>query len=150
MTLSICTSTILNKKKNCKCNLISGMGKVVHNKIENCATIKKENGRNLLHLCISYGLLYCDSPTSGFPTLQWAQCVTKSLQVILQTQCAGATQKTAMNVIEEIKRINEIELSKGITNTNASWHCKYANSAWIYIGNIPHNLTEGNVFFFYL
>jgi RNA-binding motif X-linked protein 2 len=48
-----------------------------------------------------------------------------------------------MNVIEEIKRINEIELSKGITNTNASWHCKYANSAWIYIGNIPHNLTEG-------
>lgn len=51
----------------------------------------------------------------------------------------------AMNVIEEIKRINELELSKGITNTSASWHSKYANSAWIYIGNIPNTLTEGDV-----
>mmetsp|Transcript_6088 Transcript_6088/g.8889 ORF Transcript_6088/g.8889 Transcript_6088/m.8889 type:complete len:237 (-) Transcript_6088:415-1125(-) len=50
-----------------------------------------------------------------------------------------------MNVIEEIKRINETELSKGLTNTAASWHSKYANSAWLYIGNIPNTLTEGDV-----
>lgn len=50
-----------------------------------------------------------------------------------------------MNVIEEIKRINEVELQQGLVNTSASWHCKYANSAWIYLGNLPHELTEGDV-----
>lgn len=50
-----------------------------------------------------------------------------------------------MNVIQEINRINEKELEQGITNTSASWHAKYSSSAWIYIGNLPIQLTEGDV-----
>jgi RNA-binding motif X-linked protein 2 len=50
-----------------------------------------------------------------------------------------------MNVISEIQRINDLELTKGITHTSASWHTKYKDSAWINIGNLPLNLTEGDV-----
>jgi RNA-binding motif protein, X-linked 2 len=50
-----------------------------------------------------------------------------------------------MNVIAEIQRINEYELEKGLVGTAASWHAKYADSAWVYVGNLPLNLTEGDV-----
>lgn len=50
-----------------------------------------------------------------------------------------------MNVISEIQRINALELSRGLTHTPASWHTKYASSAWINIGGLPLNLTEGDV-----
>jgi RNA-binding motif X-linked protein 2 len=50
-----------------------------------------------------------------------------------------------MNVIQEIKRINKRELELGLVNTPASWHTKYQNAAWVYIGNVPHELTEGDV-----
>lgn len=50
-----------------------------------------------------------------------------------------------MNVIQEIQRINKAELQKGLTNTPASWHAKYANSAWVYAGGLPTQLTEGDI-----
>lgn len=50
-----------------------------------------------------------------------------------------------MNVIAEIQRINNLELEKGLTHTSASWHTKYRDSAWVYAGNLPLNLTEGDV-----
>lgn len=50
-----------------------------------------------------------------------------------------------MNVINEIQRINDLELEKGLTYTSASWHTKYRDSAWVYAGNLPLNLTEGDV-----
>ena len=50
-----------------------------------------------------------------------------------------------MNVISEIQRINQLELSKGLTHTSASWHTKYANSAWINVGSLPLHLTEGDI-----
>ena len=50
-----------------------------------------------------------------------------------------------MNVISEIQRINAVELSSGLTHTSASWHTKYASSAWINVGSLPLNLTEGDV-----
>mmetsp|Transcript_18860 Transcript_18860/g.27891 ORF Transcript_18860/g.27891 Transcript_18860/m.27891 type:complete len:240 (-) Transcript_18860:292-1011(-) len=49
------------------------------------------------------------------------------------------------NVVAEVKRINELELEKGIVGTSASWHAKYEKSAWVYVGNLPTNLTEGDV-----
>ena len=57
----------------------------------------------------------------------------------------GTRLSEKMNVIQEINRINEKELEQGITNTSASWHAKYSSSAWIYIGNLPIQLTEGDV-----
>jgi len=53
-----------------------------------------------------------------------------------------------MNVINEIQRINEIELERGLVNTSASWHTKYSKSAWCYAGNLPLELSEGDVLCF--
>lgn len=50
-----------------------------------------------------------------------------------------------MNVIAEIQRINAAELANGSVGTSASWHTKYADSAWCYVGNMPVALTEGDV-----
>lgn len=53
-----------------------------------------------------------------------------------------------MNVIQEINRINQTELQNGTVNTPASWHAKYSNSAWVYIGNLSHQLSEGDIISF--
>ncbi|KAL3798713.1 hypothetical protein HJC23_004464 [Cyclotella cryptica] len=50
-----------------------------------------------------------------------------------------------MNVVNEIQRINDLELSQGLAFTPASWHTQYKESAWIHIGNLPNHLTEGDV-----
>ena len=50
-----------------------------------------------------------------------------------------------MNVVNEITRINDLELEQGLTHTAGSWHGKYRDSAWVYAGNLPHALTEGDV-----
>jgi len=50
-----------------------------------------------------------------------------------------------MNVIKEIDRINKAELANGSVNTPASWHVKYAESAWVYAGNLPVQLSEGDI-----
>lgn len=49
-----------------------------------------------------------------------------------------------MNQIREVQRINQEELSRGIAGTAASWHAKYASSAWIFAGNLDYTLTEGD------
>ena len=50
-----------------------------------------------------------------------------------------------MNVVREIERINEQELQHGVSGTKASWHYKYRASAWVYVGGLPYELTEGDV-----
>ena len=51
-----------------------------------------------------------------------------------------------MNVIKEIERINARELEAGIVGgMPGSWHEKYKDSAWVYIGGLPYELTEGDV-----
>jgi RNA-binding motif protein, X-linked 2 len=50
-----------------------------------------------------------------------------------------------MNTIRNTIQINEEELQRGIAGTSASWHAKYEKSAWIYVGNLDHTLTEGDV-----
>lgn len=50
-----------------------------------------------------------------------------------------------MNVINEILRINNLELERGLTYTSGSWHSQYRDSSWVYAGNLPLNLTEGDV-----
>ena len=49
-----------------------------------------------------------------------------------------------MNQVLEIKRINERELKEGIS-ASASWHAEYGGSAWVFVGNLPRALTEGDV-----
>ncbi|GAA6005130.1 hypothetical protein JCM11491_002587 [Sporobolomyces phaffii] len=47
-----------------------------------------------------------------------------------------------MNQIQQIQRINQQELDSGAT---ASWHDQYKDSAYINVGGLPFNLTEGDV-----
>lgn len=49
-----------------------------------------------------------------------------------------------MNVIKEINRINQREASLNVSE-EASWHAKYKDSAYIYVGGLPFDLTEGDV-----
>jgi RNA-binding motif X-linked protein 2 len=48
-----------------------------------------------------------------------------------------------MNVVKFINRINDRELSSGLTDH--SWHDEYKDSAYIFVGNLDYELTEGDV-----
>lgn len=51
-----------------------------------------------------------------------------------------------MNVIQEIQRINERELALGIFGgSGKSWHDEYKNSAWVHVGGVPYELSEGDI-----
>ena len=44
-----------------------------------------------------------------------------------------------------IVAINEDELSKGIAGTKNSWHRKFEDQAWIFIGGLSTELSEGDI-----
>ena len=49
-----------------------------------------------------------------------------------------------MNSIRAIQKLNKRELDEGI-NPEASWHTDYRDTAFIYIGGLPFELSEGDV-----
>ncbi|KAI8909277.1 hypothetical protein DFJ77DRAFT_116648 [Powellomyces hirtus] len=49
-----------------------------------------------------------------------------------------------MNVIKEIDRLNTSELFRNVKDT-ASWHAQYNESAYVYVGGLPYQLTEGDL-----
>ena len=52
-----------------------------------------------------------------------------------------------MNVIKEIERINANEFASGIIGgiVKGSWHEKYRDSAWVYVGGMTFELSEGDI-----
>ncbi|KAF9559673.1 hypothetical protein CPC08DRAFT_508041 [Agrocybe pediades] len=48
-----------------------------------------------------------------------------------------------MNVVKEINKINQAELDLGLSG--ASWHDEYKDSAYIFVGGLSFDLTEGDV-----
>ncbi|KAJ7771044.1 hypothetical protein DFH07DRAFT_239456 [Mycena maculata] len=48
-----------------------------------------------------------------------------------------------MNVVKEINKINQLELDLGVSG--ASWHDEYKDSAYVFVGGLPFDLTEGDV-----
>ncbi|KAJ7055017.1 hypothetical protein C8F01DRAFT_1160722 [Mycena amicta] len=48
-----------------------------------------------------------------------------------------------MNVVREINKINQAELDFGASG--ASWHDEYKDSAYIFVGGLHFDLTEGDV-----
>ncbi|KAF8897892.1 hypothetical protein BD779DRAFT_1796454 [Infundibulicybe gibba] len=48
-----------------------------------------------------------------------------------------------MNVVKEINKINQLELDLGVSG--ASWHDEYKDSAYIFVGGLHFELTEGDV-----
>ncbi|KAL8642927.1 MAG: hypothetical protein Q9226_008446 [Calogaya cf. arnoldii] len=49
-----------------------------------------------------------------------------------------------MNGIREIQRLNKLEIENGVA-PEASWHRDHADSAFIYIGGLPFDLSEGDI-----
>ncbi|KXL48397.1 MAG: hypothetical protein FE78DRAFT_142055 [Acidomyces sp. 'richmondensis'] len=49
-----------------------------------------------------------------------------------------------MQSIRQVARLNDIELQKCVP-PNASWHTDYRDTAYIYIGGLPFELSEGDV-----
>jgi RNA-binding motif X-linked protein 2 len=50
-----------------------------------------------------------------------------------------------MTNIKNVIKYNTLELERGITGTNSSWHAQYKDSAWVFIGGLQYDLTEGDV-----
>ncbi|KAJ2159543.1 RNA-binding protein Cwf29 [Coemansia sp. RSA 552] len=49
-----------------------------------------------------------------------------------------------MNAVQEIRRLNASEQRQGVGGT-ASWHDEYKDSAYVFVGGLPFDLTEGDV-----
>lgn len=47
------------------------------------------------------------------------------------------------SVVQEINKINQAELDLGLSG--ASWHDEYKDSAYIFVGGLHRDLTEGDV-----
>jgi RNA-binding motif X-linked protein 2 len=46
--------------------------------------------------------------------------------------------------VKNIKKLSETELKYNISG-KASWHYQYKDSAWIFIGGLPYDLSEGDI-----
>lgn len=49
-----------------------------------------------------------------------------------------------LTLVKRIQKINSTEASLGISE-DASWHAKYKDSAYIFVGGVPFDLTEGDL-----
>ena len=49
-----------------------------------------------------------------------------------------------MQSIKQVQRLNESELEKAVP-PSASWHTDYRDTAYIYIGGLPFDLSEGDI-----
>merc|ERR1719175_495126 len=47
--------------------------------------------------------------------------------------------------MKNLQKMNDREVEMGIAGTKQSWHWEYKDSAWIFIGSLPYDLTEGDV-----
>ncbi|KDR24402.1 RNA-binding motif protein, X-linked 2-like [Zootermopsis nevadensis] len=47
-----------------------------------------------------------------------------------------------MTNVKNIKKLSELELKR---NLKTSWHDQYKDSAWIFVGGLPYDLTEGDI-----
>lgn len=42
-------------------------------------------------------------------------------------------------------KMNDRELAAGLSGTKNSWHQEYRDSAWVFLGGLPYEMTEGDV-----
>lgn len=54
------------------------------------------------------------------------------------------TSMNPLTLVKRIQNINKREANLGISE-DASWHAKYKDSAYVYVGGIPFDLTEGDL-----
>lgn len=56
----------------------------------------------------------------------------------------GENAMNPLTLVKRIQNINAREAQLGISE-DASWHAKYKDSAYVYAGGIPFDLTEGDL-----
>eukprot|EP00088_Acartia_fossae_P057408 TRINITY_DN6697_c0_g1_i12.p1 TRINITY_DN6697_c0_g1~~TRINITY_DN6697_c0_g1_i12.p1 ORF type:complete len:292 (-),score=74.05 TRINITY_DN6697_c0_g1_i12:177-1052(-) len=44
-----------------------------------------------------------------------------------------------------IMKLNDREIELGVAGTKNSWHQEYKDSAWVFLGGMPYELTEGDI-----
>ena len=47
--------------------------------------------------------------------------------------------------VKNVNKMNQRELELGLAGTSTSWHAQYKDSAWIFVGGLPYDLSEGDV-----
>lgn len=62
---------------------------------------------------------------------------------ILEVAKSWLTARLISSVVKEINKINQLELDLGISG--ASWHDEYKDSAYVFVGGLHFDLTEGDV-----
>lgn len=50
-----------------------------------------------------------------------------------------------MDIFRNVKNIQKLGEQELLSDRKTSWHDQYKNSAWIFIGGLPYDLTEGDV-----
>ncbi|KAL8180959.1 UNVERIFIED_CONTAM: hypothetical protein K2H54_042990 [Gekko kuhli] len=59
----------------------------------------------------------------------------------------AAGEGASMNPLTKVKLINELnerEAQLGVQE-KVSWHAEYSDSAWVFVGGLPYELTEGDI-----
>ena len=49
-----------------------------------------------------------------------------------------------LTLVKRIQKLNSTEANLGISE-DASWHAKYRDSAYVFVGGLPYDLTEGDL-----
>ncbi|XP_045447138.1 RNA-binding motif protein, X-linked 2 [Melitaea cinxia] len=50
-----------------------------------------------------------------------------------------------MNPMTNVKNVLKLSERELASNSKSSWHDQYKDSAWIFVGGLPYDLTEGDV-----
>lgn len=50
-----------------------------------------------------------------------------------------------MNPLTNVRNIKNLAEQELKNNSKSSWHDQYRDSAWIFVGGLPYDLTEGDV-----
>ncbi|XP_076303423.1 RNA-binding motif protein, X-linked 2 [Lasioglossum baleicum] len=50
-----------------------------------------------------------------------------------------------MNPLTNVKNIQKLGEQELLRGSKSSWHDQYRDSAWIFVGGLPYDLTEGDI-----
>ncbi|XP_039106722.1 RNA-binding motif protein, X-linked 2 [Hyaena hyaena] len=56
----------------------------------------------------------------------------------------GSAEMNPLTKVKLINELNEREVQLGVAD-KVSWHSEYKDSAWIFLGGLPYELTEGDI-----
>ncbi|XP_051715416.2 RNA-binding motif protein, X-linked 2 [Oryctolagus cuniculus] len=74
----------------------------------------------------------CAPTSSGRRVVGWSRCF--------------VSHPADMNPLTKVKLVRELsEREAGMVPPKVSWHSMYRDSAWVFVGGLPYELTEGDI-----